>query len=59
MIVDFENLDLVAERTIQLCGKLIPSEKVDRLKKLVDCNLISQKIIEIIKGQKSSEHPKD
>ena len=49
MIVDFEDLELVAEKTINFCGKKIESLKVENLKKIVDCENISKKIVKILK----------
>ena len=49
MITNFDNLDLVADKIINLCGKTISSSKVNVLNSLVDCKIISNKIIKILK----------
>ncbi|MFA5208399.1 MAG: glycosyltransferase [Candidatus Paceibacterota bacterium] len=49
MVVDFDDLELVANKTINFCGKKIEPSKVKNLKDLVDCENISQKIIKILK----------
>ncbi|HNY36138.1 MAG TPA: glycosyltransferase [Candidatus Pacearchaeota archaeon] len=49
MVVDFDDLELVANKTINFCGKKLESSKVKNLKNLVDCENVSQKIIKILK----------
>ncbi len=50
MIVDFDDLELVANKTMNFCGKTIESSKVKNLKDLVDCENISKKIIKILRN---------
>jgi len=50
MIINFDDLNLVAERTINLCGKPINSIKLNILKNLVDCEVVSKEIIKVLKS---------
>jgi glycosyltransferase involved in cell wall biosynthesis len=49
MVVDFDNLESVARKAINFCGKKIELAKVKNLKNLVDCENISKKIVKILK----------
>ncbi|MFA5369044.1 MAG: glycosyltransferase family 4 protein [Candidatus Paceibacterota bacterium] len=49
MVVDFDDLESVANKTINFCGKIIESSKVKNLKDLVSCENISKKIVKILK----------
>ena len=49
MVVNFDDLELVANKTIDFCGKKIELPRVKNLKELVDCENISKKIIKILK----------
>lgn len=49
MIVDFDNLELIANKTINFCGMKIESSKIKNLKDLVGCENISKKIVKILK----------
>jgi glycosyltransferase involved in cell wall biosynthesis len=49
MIINFDDLEIVAERTIKLCGKTLDSSKIKILKDLVDCGNVSNQIVKILK----------
>ncbi|MFA5729862.1 MAG: glycosyltransferase [Candidatus Paceibacterota bacterium] len=49
MIINFDDLEAVAEKTINLCGKTLDSSKLKTLKDLVDCGSVSGKIVKILK----------
>jgi hypothetical protein len=49
MIISFDNLELVADRVINLCGKTLDSSKLNTLKNLINCETVSEKIVKILK----------